>query len=70
MNCKSVDDLSVLSREAIITEYSVLYGYHQELKDSEQKQLQEIHQLRRGKMFVFSVNITNETYTMGCCCCY
>ncbi|XP_037031351.1 protein Spindly isoform X2 [Bradysia coprophila] len=47
MNCKSVDDLSVLSRESIIREYSVLYGICNELKDSEQRQLQEIHQLRR-----------------------
>ncbi|KAG4070780.1 hypothetical protein HA402_011006 [Bradysia odoriphaga] len=47
MNCKSVDELSVLSRESIIREYSVLYGICNELKDSEQRQLQEIHQLRR-----------------------
>lgn len=48
MDYKSVDDLSILSRESIINEYHVLYECYKEQKLSEHRQLQEIHQLRRG----------------------
>ena len=54
MDYKSVDDLSILSRESIINEYHALYECYKEQKVSEQRQLQEIHQLRRGTTDKFS----------------
>ncbi len=48
MDYKFVEDLSILSRESIINEYNVLYGLYNELRVTDQRQLQEIHQLKRG----------------------
>lgn len=48
MDHKSIEDLSVLSRESIINEYFTLYNNYTDLKQSDQKQLQQIYQLRRG----------------------
>lgn len=50
MDYKFVDDLSILSRESIINEYNRLYDCYKEQKVSDQQQLQQIHQLRRGNI--------------------
>ncbi|KAJ6597361.1 Protein Spindly-B [Pseudolycoriella hygida] len=47
MDCKSSEEISILSRESIINEYQHLCNRYNELKSSDQSHLQEIHQLRR-----------------------
>lgn len=55
MDYRIVEDLTILSRESVINEYNVLCRHYNEIKASEQRQLQEIHQLKRGKRKKFVI---------------
>lgn len=51
MDYKSIEDVSNLPKELIISEFENLYKFYNDLKLSDKRQLQEIHQLRRGNRF-------------------
>lgn len=64
---KSIDDLSNWSVEMLSSEYHSLYKLYNELKLSDQRQLQEIHQLRRGTSTDNYYNILTVLYHPNPC---